>query len=50
MKNSHMQSFERMEALLKQILDILKEEECLGQLVANPNEYYMEDESTYYHE
>ena len=50
MKNSLMQSFERMEAHFKQISDILKEEECQGQLVANPNEYYMEDECTYYHE
>ena len=48
MKNSDMQTFERMEAHLKQISDILKEEECQGQLVANPNEYYMEDERTYY--
>jgi hypothetical protein len=31
-------------------MDILKEEKCQGQLVANPNEYYMEDECTYYHE
>ena len=30
-------------------MDILKEEKCQGQLVANPNEYYMEDECTYYH-
>ena len=45
-----MQSFERMEAHLKQISDILKEEKCQGQFVANPNEYYMEDECTYYHE
>jgi hypothetical protein len=37
-------------AHFKQILDILKEEECQGQLVANPNEYYMEDECTYYDE
>jgi hypothetical protein len=31
-------------------MDILKEEKCQGQLVANPNEYYMEDECTYSHE
>ena len=30
-------------------MDILKEEKCQGQLVANPNEYYMEDECTYYY-
>jgi hypothetical protein len=34
----------------KQIIDILQEEMCQGQLVANPNEYYMEDECIYYHE
>ena len=43
MKNSNMQSFERMEAHLNQISDILKEEEYQGQLVTNPNDYYMED-------
>ena len=45
-----MQSVEMMDAHFKQIMDILKEEKCQGQLVANPNEYYMEDECTYYHE
>jgi hypothetical protein len=39
-----------MDAHFKQIMDILKEEKCQGQLVANPNEYSMEDEFTYYHE
>jgi hypothetical protein len=39
-----------MDAHFKQISDILKEEECQGQLVTNSNEYYMEDECTYYHE
>jgi hypothetical protein len=38
----------KMEAHLKQISKILKEGECSSQLVANPNEYYMEDECTYY--
>jgi phosphatidylserine/phosphatidylglycerophosphate/cardiolipin synthase-like enzyme len=45
--NSNMQSFERMDAHFKQIMDILKEEKCQGQLVANSNEYYMEKECTY---
>ena len=31
-------------------MDILKEEKYQSQLVANPNEYYMEDECTYSHE
>jgi hypothetical protein len=48
--NSIIQSYEKMDAHFKQMMDILKEEECQGQLVANPNEYYMEDEYTYYHE
>jgi hypothetical protein len=48
--NSNMQSFERMDAHFKQIMDILQEEKCQGQLAANHNEYYMEDECTYYHE
>jgi hypothetical protein len=48
--NSNMQSFERMDAHFKQIMDILKEEKCQGQLVDNSNEYYMEKECTYYHE
>ena len=39
-----------MDAHFKQIMDILKEEKCQGQLVANPNEYYMENECIYYHE
>jgi hypothetical protein len=42
--NSITQSYEKMDAHFKQIMDILKEEKCQGQLVANPNEYYMEDE------
>jgi hypothetical protein len=46
--NSITQSYEKMDAHFKQIMDILKEEKCQGQLVANPNEYYMEDEYTYY--
>jgi hypothetical protein len=50
MNNSIMQSYEKIDAHFEQIMDILKEEECQGQLVANPNEYYMEDEYTYYHE
>jgi hypothetical protein len=49
MNNSIMQSSEKMDAHLKQIMDILKEGKCQGQLVANPNEYYMGDEYTYYH-
>jgi hypothetical protein len=48
--NSITQSSEKMDAHFKQILDILKEEKCQGQLLANPNEYYMENECTYYHE
>jgi hypothetical protein len=48
--NSITQSSEKMDAHFKQIMDILKEEKCQGQLVANPNEYYKEDECTYYHE
>ena len=43
-----MQSYEKMDAHFKQIMDILKEEKCQGELVVNPNEYYMEDEYTYY--
>jgi hypothetical protein len=39
-----------MDAHFKQIMDILKEEKCQVQLVANPNEYYKENECTYYHE
>jgi hypothetical protein len=49
-RNSITQSFVKMDAHFKQILDILQEEKCQGQLAANPNEYYMEDECTYYHE
>jgi hypothetical protein len=49
-RNSITQSAEKMDAHFKQIMDILKEEKCQGQLVAHPNEYYMEDEYTYYHE
>ena len=37
-----------MDAHFKQIMGILKEEKCQGQLVANPNEHYMENEYTYY--
>jgi hypothetical protein len=48
--NSITQSYEKMDAHFEQMMDILKEEECQGQLAANPNEYYMEDEYTYYHE
>jgi hypothetical protein len=46
--NSITQSYKKMDAHFKQIMDILKEEKCQGQLVANPNEYYKEDEYTYY--
>jgi hypothetical protein len=35
---------------LSKIMDILKEEKCQGQLVANSSEYYMEKECTYNHE
>jgi hypothetical protein len=48
--NSIMQSYEKMDAHFKQMMDILKDENCQDQLVANLNEYYMEDECTYYHE
>jgi hypothetical protein len=48
-RNSVTQSYEKMDAHFKQIMDILKEEKCQGQLVANPNDYYMEDEYTYYY-
>jgi hypothetical protein len=48
--NSIMQSYEKMDAHFKQMMDILKEEKCQGQLVASPNEYYMENECIYYHE
>jgi hypothetical protein len=50
MTKNTQQFFEEMRALRNKQVDILKEEECQGQLVANPNEYYMEDEYTYYHE
>jgi hypothetical protein len=50
MTKNTQQFFEEMRALRNKQADILKEEECQGQLVANPNEYYMEDEYTYYHE
>jgi hypothetical protein len=50
MTQNTQQFFEEMRALRNKQADILKEEECQGQLVANPNEYYMEDEYTYYHE
>jgi hypothetical protein len=32
------------------MMDILKEEKYQGQLMENPNEYYMENECIYYHE
>jgi hypothetical protein len=48
--NSITQSYEKMDAHFKQMMDILKEEKSQDQLVANPNEYYTEDEYTYYHE
>jgi hypothetical protein len=50
MTQNTQQFFEEMRALRNKQVDILKEEECQGQLVANPNEYYMEDEYIYYHE
>jgi hypothetical protein len=46
--NSITQLYEKMDAHFKQTMDILKEEKCQGQLVANPNEYYMEYEYAYY--
>jgi hypothetical protein len=49
MTHNTRQAVEEMRALRNKQAD-LKEEECQGQLVANPNEYYMEDEYTYYHE
>jgi uncharacterized membrane protein YheB (UPF0754 family) len=50
--NSHLQSFGKIEAHLKQIADILnrEEEQLKIQSVANHNEHYMEDESISYHE
>ena len=39
-----------MDAHFKKIMDILREGKCQGQLVANPNEYYMENECIYYYE
>jgi hypothetical protein len=48
--NSITQSYEKMDVHFKQMMDILKEEKCQGQLVANLNEYYMENECIYYHE
>jgi hypothetical protein len=48
--NSIMQSYEKMDAHFKQMMDILREEKCQGQLVAYPNEYYTENECIYYHE
>jgi hypothetical protein len=50
MTKNTQQFSEEMRALCNKQADILKEEEWQGQLVANPNEYYMEDEYTYYHE
>jgi hypothetical protein len=50
MNNSITQSYEKMDAHFEQMMDILKEEKSQDQLVANPNEYYMEDEYTYYQE
>jgi hypothetical protein len=51
-ENSRMQSFERMKAHLKEISDILKEEEgeCQSQLMTTPHGYYMEEEGICYHE
>jgi hypothetical protein len=43
------QAVEEMRAHHNQQADIPKEEKCQGQLVANPNEYYMENEYIYYH-
>jgi hypothetical protein len=43
------QAVEEMRAHHNQQANIPKEEKCQGQLVANPNEYYIEDEYTYYH-
>jgi hypothetical protein len=48
MTKNTQQFFEEMRALRNKQADILKEKECQGQLVANPNEYYMEEECTYY--
>ena len=47
--NSHSQSIARLEAQVELIADILnrKEEELQSQLVANPDEHYMIDDSTY---
>ena len=50
MTENSRQAVEEMRAHRNQQADILKEEECQGQLVANPSEYYMEVEYTYYHE
>jgi hypothetical protein len=36
--NTITQSYKKMDVHFKQIMDILKEEQCQGQLVANPNE------------
>jgi hypothetical protein len=49
-RNFVTQSSEKMDVYFKQIMDILKEEKCQDQLVANLNECYMEDEYTYYYE
>jgi hypothetical protein len=49
MTHNTRQAVEEMRALRNKQAD-LKEEECQGLLVANHNEYYMEDEYTYYHE
>jgi hypothetical protein len=47
--NSHSQSIASLEAQAELIVDILdrEEEEFQSQLVANPNEHYMVDESTF---
>jgi hypothetical protein len=57
MENSHKQSFERMEAHLKRILDILKEEEeeeeeeeCQSESVTTPHGYNVEEEDICYRE
>ena len=52
MENSRKQSFERTEAHIKQISDILKEEEeeYQSQSVTIPYGYYMEEKGIFYHE
>ena len=50
MENSHSKSITGIEAHLKQIANILNEEELQSKPVANPNGHHEEDESTSYHE